>query len=120
MIKLGCAPNLILLNQHTDHADGLDAERLAELDALLLDLLRQFARRRQNDGVGPLVDVLQALHLRQRHDPDEEWEEEGGRLAGACLGNADDVAVLETDGNGLALDGRWLFVADVSDDLCHK
>ena len=66
------------------------------------DLSRQFAGRAQHQhaaGLGLRLDaVLQdAMQDRQR---------EGRGLAGAGLGDADDVTAGEREGNGLSLDGR--------------
>lgn len=49
---------LVLSGDSSDHGHGADAERLAKLYGLFFDLLRQLAGRRQDDGVGTLVRVL--------------------------------------------------------------
>jgi hypothetical protein len=46
-----------------------------------------------DDGVGTLVRLLYAGHLGLALDPDQKRDEEGRRLAGTSLGNADDVSV---------------------------
>ena len=43
--------SLLLTRQTADNGHRADAQRLAELDRLLLDLLGQFTRRGQDDGV---------------------------------------------------------------------
>lgn len=60
---------LFLARKAADDGDDFDAERLPELHRLLLDLLREFARRRQDYGVRALFDVLIANQLRQRLHP---------------------------------------------------
>ncbi len=49
---------LILAGDAADDGNGADPERPPELARLLLDLLSQLARRRQDDGVRSLVGVL--------------------------------------------------------------
>ena len=78
-----------------------------EVAEALGDLAGEFARRREHENARPaarrrLLVGDQAVEDRQR---------EGGRLAGAGLGDADQVAALHQDGNGLRLDGRRLGVA---------
>lgn len=34
-----------------------------------------------------------------------------------CLGDTDDITILQSDGYGLTLDGRWVFVADIIDTV---
>ena len=41
----------------------------------------------------------------------EDWQDEGGRLAGSGLGCGEDVAAGEDEGDGRALHGRRLCVA---------
>ena len=49
----------------------------------------------------------------------QDGQHEGGRLAGAGLGAADDVAAGDDLGNGLLLDGRRLLVAEPLDCVEH-
>ena len=74
------------------------------------------------DGVGHLHGELagggedQGLHgAPGRVDLGEEWQAEGGRLPGAGLGDADDVAAAEQDGDRLGLDVRGGGEAQVGD-----
>ena len=78
---------------------------------VLGDLRREFARRLEDQG---------ARHARlgaaARQDLDHR-QGEGGGLAGAGLGDADDVAALEHLRDGLGLDRRRRGVAGVGDGL---
>ena len=65
-----------------------------------------------------LILFLDSGHLGQALDPDEQRQQECGRLARACLGDADDVAVLEADGDGLTLDAGGLSVANLREKNC--
>ena len=70
------------------------------------DLAGQFARRREHQHaagflVGPQALGVQALQDRQR---------EGRGLAGSGLRDADDIAALQHERNGLGLDGSGGFV----------
>ena len=94
--------------RHAAEDDG-DVERQAgrEVAKALGDLAGEFARRREHEHARPaarrrLLVGDQAVEDRQR---------EGRRLAGAGLGDADQVAALHQDGNGLRLDRRRLGVA---------
>src|SRR2546426_8411826 len=58
----------------------------------------------EDEGAGPSRGLL--------HEALEDREEEGGGLAGAGLGGADDVPPDEDRGDRLPLDRRWSFVAD--------
>ncbi len=68
----------------------------------------QFTRGAQDDA----LDVLFA-----RVDAFQQGNAEGGRLAGAGLGLADDVAAFEDVGDGQGLDGRGFFKAHLFDGL---
>lgn len=96
LAALAQAHALVLARQAANDGHGADAQVFAELDRLLLDLLRQLARRRQDDGVRARLVVAETHVLRQRLDPHQQRNEEGRRLARARLGHADDVAVLQT------------------------
>ena len=94
--------------RHAAEDDG-DVERQAgrEVAEALGDLAGEFARRREHENARPaarrrLLVGDQAVEDRQR---------EGRRLAGAGLGDADQVASLHQDGNGLGLDRGRLGVA---------
>ena len=67
----------------------------------LLDLEGELAGRLEDE----------AAHRAVAAEPLDDRQGEGGRLPGAGLGRADDVAALEDEGNGLDLDGRRLGVA---------
>ena len=90
----------LLIHRHT-----ADQQRHIELmintvfDEALLDLCRQFPRRCQNQRsrhASPRAARLEAGNHR---------DHEGGRLAGACLGNTQHIASGDGDGNSLGLDG---------------
>ena len=94
--------------RHAAEDDG-DVERQAgrEVAEALRDLAGEFARRGEHENArpaarrGPLVGD-EAVEDRQR---------EGRRLAGAGLGDADQVASVHQDGNGLSLNRGRLGVA---------
>src|SRR6188768_915730 len=68
------------------------------------DLDRKLARRRENQRLrGAQIDI----------DLREDGQGEGRRLASAGLGLAQKVRAAEEGGNGLRLDGRGCFVADI-------
>ena len=79
----------------------VEPQEAPELDRFLLDLLRELARGRQDQRQGPVLALRGALgeplgaHVHQQRD------HEGGGLAGARLGEPDDVAPVEADGNAL-------------------
>ena len=83
-----------------DHGRAQVGE-LAKVAERLLDLQRQLARGLEDEAAQRPVPA-EALQDRQG---------EGGRLAGAGLGGADDVAAGEHERDGLHLDGRGLGVA---------
>ncbi len=87
--------------QHVEAGDlaRVLLERLCHLDG-------QFARRRQDQGLRLLLVQLQARQDRQR---------EGGSLAGAGLGLAQQVAAAQQGGNGGRLDRRRRLVTDFGD-----
>ena len=62
-----------------------------------------------NSRVGLSTSTRQALGcglMRFSQHAMQDRQREGRGLAGACLGDADDVAAGESEGNGLGLDGR--------------
>ncbi len=77
------------------HALGIGLEAFG-------DLRRQFARRRQDQR----AHGARRRHLAVRQDVLEDRQSKGRRLAGAGLGNAQQVVALQQEGNGLGLDGR--------------
>jgi hypothetical protein len=111
-------PETLLFSAETSDDDhGADPQRLSELDGFLFDLLREFTSGGQDDGVGTLIGVFRALDLRQGLDPGQQGDEEREGLAGAGLGDADDVPILHSYRNGLPLDGRRVLVTHFIDDL---
>ena len=88
---------------HARHVGGVPLERLAHLE-------RQLARRREDQRLRLLLPQVEPRQDRQR---------ERRRLAGARLGQADDVATGEQGGDRLGLDGRRGLVADLLDGLEH-
>ena len=89
--------------------DGGDAE--AELGAVGLeafgDLRREFARRRQDERTAAAA----RRRLTVGREAVEDGEGEGGGLAGAGLGDAEQVAAFHHAGNGGELDRRGLGIA---------
>ena len=88
---------------HALHVRGVLLEGLGDLE-------RELAGRRQDEG---LRGLLREVELRQ------DRQREGGRLAGAGLGEADDVTPLEQRRDGLRLDRRGRLVAHVRQRLQH-
>ena len=93
--------------------DAADDDRMAELEVpaiggdAVADLNGQLTRRRQNERTGPRRPWPPARFgemLQQR-------QHEGRRLAGAGLGNADQIPVIEQRRNRLHLNGRGHVVA---------
>ena len=72
----------------------------------LLDLLREFAGRGDDERERLAVAQAEALHERER---------ERGRLAGAGLGGSNDVAPGQDQRNRLTLDGSRFGVAHLLD-----
>jgi hypothetical protein len=94
----GAAMQCIDLRTHTSSTDedgGLDAQWAADLTHSLIDLEREFARRSQHERKCAASERV--LHHR---------DTEGERLAGAGLGDTDDILALHTSRDRLALDGR--------------
>ena len=92
-----------------DH-EGLERDVLAVgLDALV-DLDREFARRREDEAAHRVQRGREAL-ARDRGEALQQGQGEAGRLAGARLGGAEQVAPGKDDGNGLRLDGGGFGVA---------
>lgn len=58
---------------------------------------------------------LKPVDLGQGGDPHQQGDQEGGRLAAAGLGHADDVPVLQADRDGLPLDGSGILEEDQSE-----
>ena len=113
---VGAARDLGLLIAERDAADQ---ERKVQLvvDAVfaerLFDLGGELARRLQNEGARHAGASAAALEHRQHR------QGEGGGLAGAGLGDAQDVAALQGVGNGLFLDRRRRVVARRFDGFEH-
>ncbi len=81
----------------------------------LLDLLRELARGRHDQGVrGGDVFLAHRLGLASR-DQLQRGQGKGGRLARAGLRGSDDVAAAEDLGDGLRLDGGRCGEAEVLD-----
>ena len=89
--------------------DDRDVERQAgrEVAEALGDLAGEFARRREHEHARPAA----RRGLLVGDEAVEDRQREGRRLAGAGLGDADQIAALHQNGNGLGLDGRRLGVA---------
>src|SRR6202022_3961651 len=92
----------------TAHRHAADRQRRTEADVAAIgvealeDLSRQFAGRAQHQhaaGLGLRLDAVLQNAMQDR-------KREGRGLAGAGLGDADDVTAGNCDGNGLSLDGR--------------
>ena len=88
--------------------DVLAVGQLLHLDD---DLLDQLAGRRQDDGLGALAPGFEHL---------DQGDAEGGRLAGAGLGLADDVPAVEGLGDQGGLDRGGGRVADPPEGFEHR
>ena len=100
-------------------ADAAEDGGAAEVGVLavdadgFLDLEREFARRRDDEGAdGP---AARAGRERLRDEPVDHRQHEGGRFAGARLSAADQVGALDGERDGLGLDGGGVLVAGVED-----
>ena len=113
---VGAARDLGLLVAERDAADQ---ERQVQLvvDAVfverLFDLGGKLARRLENEGAGHARAGAAPLQHRQHR------QSEGGGLAGAGLGDAQDVAAFQGVGNGLFLNRRRRVVARRFDGFEH-
>ncbi len=107
---LGGRLDLGRLAHPAEDRGAADARLLAQGDERLVNLQGQFTGRGQNENAhrSSLRDrsLDHALQQRQR---------ECGRLAGAGLGQTEDVAAFEHRGDGLNLDGGGGNIAAVTD-----
>ena len=99
----------------TDDDGGVEAKGGGKLACLDLNLLRQLARRGQDNGVWA-VGAVRRAEGRQLRDVDQQRQDEGGGFARARDGDADEIAALEGDGDGGTLDGRRVGVAHMLDE----
>jgi hypothetical protein len=77
------------------------------------DLARKFARRAQHQNAGAAAGRL----LRIRQQVIENGEGEGGGLAGAGLGDADEIAAGQDERNSLRLNRGRLGVAEFAQGM---
>ena len=93
----------LLADGHAAEHDGRAQLEEAAIGAeALRDLAGQFAGGAQHEAAAALAGRRALVGIEAL----ENGKREGGRLAGAGLGDAQDVAALEHEGNGLRLDGR--------------
>ena len=100
--------NLLVELGAAHHDDGRLAGLRADLLRDVLDLRRELARGRDDEGVGLLGRGL-ALRL---SDALERWQGEGAGLARAGLCAGEHVSAVENGGDGGCLDGSWLREAE--------
>ena len=106
---LGGRFNLGCLAHPAEDRGAADASLLAEGDERLVNLQGQFAGRGQDeDAHGP------ALRNRSLDHALQQGQREGGRLAGAGLGQTEDILAVEDRGDGLNLNGGGGNVAAVT------
>ena len=79
------------------HADRADAGVVAQAHHLALDLHRELAGGRDDEGVDVVVGPVA--------EPVEHGDEEGARLPGARLGDREEVVAGDPRGDRLLLDG---------------
>ena len=110
------AAQLVDLRLHADAAEHHHAGQLGVLAVgahAFLDLRRELARRRQDEGADRQP-AARIAHRRLGHQAVQHRQHEAGGLAGAGLGAAHDVAAGEHGRDGLGLDrgggGVALFV----------
>src|SRR5881296_178130 len=102
-----------------DEDDRLDALGAAEHVERLRGLQSELARRREYERARSRAAVLREPRVR----PDQEFDSrnrEGGGLAGARLGAADQVASLEDRPDRLGLDRSGSGIARAGDSLAHR
>jgi hypothetical protein len=98
------------------HADAAEHHHAGQRQVLavgahaFLDLRREFARGRQDQGPDGDAPACVALG-RHRHQALQHRQHEAGGLAGAGLGAGQQVAALQHGGDGLGLDGGGGVVA---------
>ena len=92
---------LLIVEGHAADQEG-DVQLVVEriLDEILLDLRREFARRLEDQRTGHAGTGATALEERQHR------QHKGGGLAGARLGDTDDVTAGNSVRNGFRLDRR--------------
>ena len=96
------APLLFVV--HAAEYDGeLQAGVLADSQCVGMNLHREFARRRDDDGARRILRPVGRARIGQQAV--EQGDEKGGRLAGAGLGLTRHVASLEGHGQSLRLNG---------------
>ncbi len=71
------------------------------------DLARELARRREHQHAAAFA----RSRTPARGEPVQDGQREGRGLAGARLGDAEQVGALENGRNGLRLDGSWSCIA---------
>ena len=71
---------------------------------MLRDLVCKFASRRKNESEQWRWLIEECL---------EDWKGKGSGLSGTCVCETDEVATGQGEWDGLLLDGRWSFVAEV-------
>ena len=100
--------NLSAMRHAAEHDGDLQPKPVRQVAEALGDLAREFARRAQDEHA-------RAASRRRApvgHDPVEDRQCEGRRLAGACLSDADEVAALHQGRDGLDLNGGWTRIAE--------
>mmetsp|Transcript_19753 Transcript_19753/g.49874 ORF Transcript_19753/g.49874 Transcript_19753/m.49874 type:complete len:526 (-) Transcript_19753:130-1707(-) len=103
---------LLLNGLPADHVRHTETSVLRELLGFLVNLEDQLTRGRHDQRVRALrLDFLR--HRRLLHDIDQHRQHKCAGLSTSSLGKPDDIALLQADGNGCHLDGRWLLVASL-------
>ena len=103
------ALDLRVLVHPAEHRQGAHPGVLGEGLELLVDLDRELAGRREDERTRVLAAPLP--------EPVEDGQREGCGLAGARLGEAEDIPALDHLANGLGLDRPGLLVAGLLDGL---
>ena len=87
-----------------EHRDDVDGRILGILADALLHLETELTRGREDEDARPARPAQQSMHHRQR---------EAGRLAGARLGEPDQVATFQRKRNRIALNRRGTLIAGI-------
>ena len=104
----------LVVDRHAAEDDGDGGLLvLAVVAHALLDLRREFARRREDQRAHRVARLARG-GLRQR-EPMQDRQHEAGGLAGAGLRAGEQVATCEHQRNGLLLDGSGFGVAEFGD-----
>ena len=96
-------PSLLVIVHAAEHDGELEARIFADAQCIRVNLHRQFARRRDDDGARRILRTALGSGLRQQ--PIEQCDEKGGGLAGAGLCLTRNVVAGQRHRQSLCLNG---------------